>query len=77
MRAIWFMKITAVYVSSISKKRNTCVALEWTKCVSEYLKDNLAKFAEHNVSAVLVCRLCVKTLAYQLGYRSVCCYRVS
>ena len=50
MRAIWFMKITAVYVSSISKKRNTCVALEWTKCISEYLKDNLAKFAEHNVS---------------------------
>ncbi|XP_063693763.1 mediator of RNA polymerase II transcription subunit 12-like [Bolinopsis microptera] len=49
MRAIWFMKITAVYVSSISKKRNTCVALEWTKCISEYLKDNLAKFAEHNV----------------------------
>ena len=51
MRAIWFMKITAVHMSSISKKRHTySVPAEWTKAITEYLKDNLSKFAEQHVS---------------------------
>ena len=46
MRAIWFMKITAVHMNTISKKRNQCSATEWTKCITEYLKDCLSKFAD-------------------------------
>ena len=53
IRAIWFMKVSAVHVSNISKKRNTSIALEWTKSLAEYLKDNLSRFASQHVSVAI------------------------